>query len=107
MDRYISLDPDELRKLEAFIEDAIIRAYSRRPVPQFVTTADANGFAVECFMVRIDHDDVAVLLPIPNSFGEAEMTDFQLLVASGLQQCGFEGYFLTGNPRMIGSVANG
>lgn len=107
MNRYISLDLAVLQILEKGIKYTVNCAYMRKPVPQFVTTADTNGFAVERFMVRIDDDDVAVVLPIPNSFGEAEMTDFQLLVVSGLQQCGFEGYFLTGSPYKIGTVANG
>ncbi len=107
MDRYISLDPVAFEELESGLEDAIICACSRRSLPQFVATADANGCLVRRLTVEIDQNGRVVILPIPNCFGQAEMTDLQLLVASGLEQCGFEGYFLTGSPYKIGSVANG
>lgn len=108
LDRDFSPKPTVLRQLEDGIEDALICACLGRPLPQVVCTIDANnGQSIPRFMVTIDDEGQGVLMPVPDSQGKIEMSILDLLVASGVREDGFPGYFLTGNARMIGSVANG
>lgn len=104
MDRYFSLDLAVLREIEAEIVEVVNIVLSGIPGPQIVTTTDAKGFVTSRFMVKMDDDGQTVLSPIPAGNSKGVMSHFDLLVASSIQLDWFPGYFLPGDPHILGTV---